>query len=122
MINCLVVGIGGFIGSVMRYLIGRIPVEEGFVFPVKTLIINIVAAFIIGMIAAMAGRNPEFSPRVELFFKAGFCGGFSTLSALSLETVGLFTGGHQVMAVVYVIISMAACVGAVVLGAWLVNA
>ena len=122
MLNCLIVGAGGFVGSVMRYLIGRIPVNEGFVFPAKTLAINIIAALLIGIIAALAGRNPEYGPRLELLLKAGFCGGFSTFSTFSLETVGLFTGGHTVMAVVYIVISVLACILAVIAGAWLINA
>ena len=44
-INCFFVGLGGFIGSVFRYLIGLIPLNEDMVFPVKTLAINIIGAF-----------------------------------------------------------------------------
>ena len=54
MMDCIVVGAGGFIGAVCRYLIGLIPVKEGFVFPIKTFVINIIGPFIIGVIAAAA--------------------------------------------------------------------
>ena len=63
MIECLIVGAGGFIGSVFRYLIGLIPVKESWNFPVKTFCINIVGAFVIGMIAALTVRNDSFPPR-----------------------------------------------------------
>jgi len=122
MLNCLVVGIGGFVGSALRYLVGRIPIDEAFVFPIKTLAVNIIAALIIGVVAAHVARNPALSSRFDLLFRAGFCGGFSTFSAFSLETVRLFTGGHSIMAVCYIVISVAACAGAVVLGSWLINA
>ncbi len=54
MIECLFVGIGGFVGSVCRYLIGLIPLSPSNGFPVKTLVINVVGAFAIGLIAAAA--------------------------------------------------------------------
>ena len=75
MVECLVVGIGGFIGSVCRYLIGLIPVREGWIFPVKTFLINIVGAFVIGMIAAATVKNSTLSPRLVLFLKVGVCAG-----------------------------------------------
>lgn len=52
MAECLFVGIGGFIGSVCRYLIGLIPLSQSNGFPVKTLVINVAGAFAIGLIAA----------------------------------------------------------------------
>lgn len=52
MAECLFVGIGGFIGSVCRYLIGLIPLSPSNGFPVKTLVINVAGAFAIGLIAA----------------------------------------------------------------------
>ena len=52
MAECLFVGIGGFIGSVCRYLIGLIPISPSNGFPVKTLVINVAGAFAIGLIAA----------------------------------------------------------------------
>ena len=60
MINCLFVGMGGFIGSVCRYLLGLLPVENSQGFPVKTLIINVTGAFVIGIVAAAAAKNAVF--------------------------------------------------------------
>ena len=51
MIECIVVGAGGFIGAVCRYLMGLIPVNENLAFPIKTFAVNILGSFIIGMIA-----------------------------------------------------------------------
>ena len=50
MVECIVVGAGGFIGAVCRYLIGLIPFNEGGAFPIKTFLINIAGAFLIGII------------------------------------------------------------------------
>ena len=54
MTECIIVGMGGFIGAVCRYLVGLLPVKESFVFPIKTFGINIIGCFLIGIIAALA--------------------------------------------------------------------
>ncbi|HIS48273.1 MAG TPA: fluoride efflux transporter CrcB [Candidatus Scybalocola faecigallinarum] len=106
MLECLVVGAGGFIGSVCRYLIGLIPLKEGTIFPIKTMIINIVGAFIIGFIAALALKNNAVNPRLILFIKAGICGGFTTFSSFALETGDLIKSGHMGIALVYGLLSL----------------
>lgn len=53
MINCIIVGLGGFLGAVLRYLIGLLLVNTQNGFPVKTLGINIVGAFVIGLVVAL---------------------------------------------------------------------
>ncbi len=106
MLECLVVGAGGFIGSVCRYLIGLIPLKEGTIFPIKTMIINIAGAFIIGFIAALALKNNAVNPRLILFIKAGICGGFTTFSSFALETGDLIKSGHMGIALVYGLLSL----------------
>lgn len=59
MLNCLVVALGGGIGACLRYLIGLISLKEPFSFPVKTLVINLLGCFVIGLIAALAAREGE---------------------------------------------------------------
>lgn len=73
MLDCIVVGIGGFAGSVCRYLIGLIPVTGKSGFPVKTFLINIIGSFLIGLIAAAAAKNGSLNPRIILFLKVGIC-------------------------------------------------
>ncbi len=116
MIECLIVGAGGFIGSVFRYLIGLIPVKESWNFPVKTFCINIAGAFVIGMIAALTARNDSFPPRMTLFLKVGVCGGFTTFSSFALETGDLLQSGNAKTALLYAVLSMAAGVAAVFAG------
>ena len=70
--ECLAVGFGGFLGSVLRYLIGQIPLHEGCLFPVKTFAINMIGAFAIGLIAAAAAKNSVLSPRLVLFLKVAY--------------------------------------------------
>lgn len=116
MIKCIVVGAGGFIGAVCRYLIGLIPVNENLAFPVKTFAINILGSFIIGLIAGLALKNNALNPRVVLFLKVGICGGFTTFSSFALETGDLIKGGNTATALLYVILSVAAGVAAVLGG------
>lgn len=105
MLNCLAVGLGGFVGSILRYLIGLIELKESLVFPVKTLAINVIGAFAIGIITAFALKQSSLDPRLVLFLKVGICGGFTTFSTFALESVQLFQSGKGVMAVTYMVLS-----------------
>ena len=116
MIECMVVGAGGFIVAVCRYLIGLIPLKEGCVFPIKTFIINIVGSLIIGIIATLAIKSNSLNPRVILFLKVGICGGFTTFSSFALETSDLMKNGNTVIALLYAILSMVVGVAAVFAG------
>lgn len=113
MFDCIVVGIGGFIGAVCRYLIGLIPVNEEFTFPIKTFCINVIGCFLIGTVIALAARNNSINPRMILFLKVGICGGFTTFSSFALETDVLIKNGNVVTAALYCILSIFAGVMAV---------
>ena len=113
MVECLFVGIGGFIGSVCRYLIGLIPLSPSNGFPVKTLVINIAGAFAIGLIAAAAAKNADISPRIVLLLKTGICGGFTTFSTFALEISDLIRGGSWAAAAAYMLLSLILGVAAV---------
>lgn len=111
MLNCLVVALGGGIGACLRYLIGLIPLKEPFVFPVKTLVINLLGCFVIGLVASLALKNSSLSSKLVLFVKTGLCGGFTTFSTFALETVTLIKTGQSGLAVLYVALSVVAGVG-----------
>ena len=115
MLNCIVVGAGGFIGTILRYLIGLIPVKETTVFPVKTFIINILGCLAIGSIAALTAKNLSLSPKLILFLKVGICGGFTTFSTFALETTELMKNGHLGIAFLYLISSAVMGISAVFL-------
>ena len=116
MMECIVVGAGGFVGAVCRYLIGLIPLKESCVFPVKTFVINMVGSFLIGIIAALAMRTDSLNPRIVLFLKVGICGGFTTFSSFALETGDLMQDGKWKLAVLYAVLSVAVGVIAVFAG------
>ena len=111
MLNCLVVALGGGIGACLRYLIGLIPLKEPFVFPVKTLVINLLGCFVIGLVASLALKNSSLSSKLVLFVKTGLCGGFTTFSTFALETETLIKTGQSEQAVLYVALSVVAGVG-----------
>lgn len=115
MLNCIVIGAGGFIGAVMRYLVSLIPIKNPASFPVNTFIINVIGAFVIGCIAAAASKNPSLDSRLLLFLKVGLCGGFTTFSTFSLETAELLKSGSTATALLYVAASVLFCILAVML-------
>lgn len=112
MINCLVVGFGGFLGAVSRYLLGLLPLKASGGFPVKTFLINIAGAFVIGLIVSFAGKK-GMDPRLLLFLKVGICGGFTTFSSFALETTDLLHAGAYLPAVLYVVFSIFCGIAAV---------
>ena len=121
MIECLIVGIGGFAGSILRYLIGLIPVRETWIFPVKTFGINVAGAFIIGVIAGAVLKKGDLDPRLVLLVKVGICGGFTTFSSFALETFDLIKAGNVLTALAYGVFSVAAGIAAVFAGEWAVT-
>ncbi|MDD7305747.1 MAG: fluoride efflux transporter CrcB [Peptoniphilaceae bacterium] len=114
MLDCFIVGAGGFLGSVLRYLIGLLEVNTNTGFPIKTFLINIFGAFVIGIVASIASKN-AISPKLELFLKVGICGGFTTFSSFALETEKLFEKGFKLTALAYVVLSILCGVFAVYL-------
>lgn len=118
--DLLAVGAGGAVGASARYLLGFLPVHSRSGFPVMTLLINIIGAFLIGLLAAVA-KGSGLSPRMLLFLKVGVCGGFTTFSTFSLETAGLLQNGQTYAAAVYMVLSALLCVAAVFGGQALVR-
>lgn len=103
--NLMLVGAGGALGAMLRYLITLIPLNPDNGFPVKTFVINIIGSFVIGLVAALTARN-LMNERVSLFLRVGVCGGFTTFSSFALETEGLMTKGSTMTACLYVICSI----------------
>ena len=101
------VGAGGVLGSVARYLVALlIPPASGF--PFATLFVNVTGSFIIGFYSALAGPDGRLlaGTRQRQFVMTGFCGGYTTFSAFSLETFRLLHGGMTRMALSYIAVSV----------------
>lgn len=112
LINCLCVGLGGCIGSVLRYLVGLLPYGTG-AFPLKTLAINVLGAFVLGLLGAWVARHTNANPQVVLLLKVGLCGGFTTFSTFAFETAALLQTGAWPLALAYASASVVLSVGAV---------
>ena len=91
LLNCVFVGLGGAAGSICRYLLGLLPLKPVSGFPAITLCINIAGAFALGLIGALAGKYAKLNPQMLLFLRVGVCGGFTTFSTFSVETVVLLS-------------------------------
>jgi CrcB protein len=125
MITYLLVAAGGAAGSVARYGVALAVARlTGPGFPFGTVIINIVGSFVIGWFAeftAAYGRHPASEP-ARAFVMAGLCGGFTTFSAFSLQTIDLLRGGETMRAVANVGVSVVLCLAATALGMRLAQA
>lgn len=115
MLSALCVGAGGFLGAVMRYLLGFVPYQGDF--PLITFAINFLGAIAIGVIAEVAAiRVGSINPNLVLFIKTGLCGGFTTFSTFSLETLTLIDKGNYGIAGAYAAGSVVVCVMGVIIG------
>lgn len=104
--SVLYVAIGSAIGGVARFLLGGALQRSNSSFPFGTLTVNVLGAFAIGLVARYALDSPDFSPELRVFITTGLCGGFTTFSAFSLETVELMERGHAPAAITYVAASL----------------
>ena len=93
-LNCIAVGAGGFLGAVSRYLMGMIPFLQKGSLPYHTLLINVLGAVLIGIVVKTADSTEILNPSTVLFLKVGICGGFTTFSTFSLESLDLLQSGR----------------------------
>lgn len=98
--NCLVVGLGGALGAMSRYLLGLVILPWG-AFPLGTFIINVCGACFLGAINAWTIREGLGQSTMALFLKTGICGGFTTFSTYALEINGLLAKGDVLTAALY---------------------
>ncbi len=115
LLNCLFVGCGGFLGSILRYLLSHFRFE-GAPLPLVTLGINVIGSFAIMFFSGYFAAFTELDARWMLFLRVGLCGGFTTFSTFSMETLGLIEQGDTAMAVIYAVLSCVLCVVAALLG------
>ena len=111
----LVVGLGGFFGASLRYLLGKAASSQS-VIPAATLAINIFGSFMIGVLSLFSERHGLSRHSVILMLQAGFCGGFTTFSTFSLETFALISQGKMGHAALYAVLSVLCCLFSVAAG------
>ena len=122
LLNCLAVGAGGFIGSVLRYLVSLIPFLNISDIPLQTLAVNLIGAVLIGMLVRSSDSCQWLSGHTMLLLKVGVCGGFTTFSTFSLESLGLIESGKWTAFAIYAAASLVLCIAGVFLGKWITGA
>ncbi len=119
MINILLVGAGGFIGSVFRYIFGKTVhalLQQYPWFPFGTLTVNVIGCLLIGFLAGLSESRHLFSPEARLFVFVGVLGGFTTFSSFGYETFILARDVQLSAALVNVGLHLIIGIGAVWLG------
>lgn len=99
----LIIGTGGFLGSISRYGINLLSTKLwGTGFPWGTLAVNIIGSFLIGIVYGMAVKHDWLSPDLRLFLAIGFCGSFTTFSTFSYDIIQLLNSGHFLQTTAYI--------------------
>ncbi len=115
----LCIGSGGALGTMLRFWISGVVAQAfGERFPAGTLVINVTGSFIIGLFATLTGPDGKWlvGSLPRQFFMIGICGGFTTFSSFSLQTLNLARDGEWGYAILNVGLSLLLCLGGVWLG------
>jgi CrcB protein len=111
------VALGGAVGSVARYLVGvAVQGRSGLEFPVGTVLINVTGSLLLGFLIRYALATPAITPEVRALLATGLCGGYTTFSTFSYETVALIEDGDWRRAALYVGLSVVGSIIGVMLG------
>ena len=119
----ILVGLGGFIGSVGRYKLGGFILHHSadWRFPLSTFIVNIAGCFIIGLLSGLAEKHDLFSADTRVLLFPGILGGFTTFSAFSYEGLYLLRRGEPLIAGFYAVLSVVCGLFAVWVGIKLIG-
>jgi CrcB protein len=111
------IAVGSALGGVSRYLVGGLIQRLlDTTFPAGTLVVNITGSFLLGIFLRYAMDTPTLTPELRAFLTIGFCGGYTTFSTFSYESVALLEEGDWTRAAIYVTLSLVLSFLAVVLG------
>jgi CrcB protein len=115
--NFLLVGLGGSVGSIARYLCQKWFNENyPHPFPWGTFTVNLAGCFLIGIIYAVSEKTTLLSPQTRLLLITGFCGGFTTFSTFAFENMNLLRSGDTMYFLIYTIASVVLGIAAVFAG------
>ncbi len=119
MLGMLWIGLGGAAGSILRFTIsGAIDRLSSDPFPLGTVLVNVSGCFVIGLFAAVTVPTGRYAVPIDVrqFFMVGVCGGYTTFSSFSLQTLVLADIGDALRAGLNVVVSVALCLLAVWIG------
>jgi CrcB protein len=113
----LLVALGGLMGSVARYwLAGVVQGLTDHGFPTGTLAVNVIGSLVIGTVMTLSVERGLVGDDVRILLTAGFCGGFTTMSTFSYETLALLRGGERLLAFGNVGVTFVTCLAAAWMG------
>jgi CrcB protein len=112
------IAIGSALGGVSRYALTKALMPTSLAFPWSTIVINVIGSFIIGFFGTLtlSGGRYAVPENARLFVMVGLCGGFTTFSSFSLQTLDLLRSGHCARAAANVLLSVLLCLAAVGVG------
>jgi len=115
MLKIFLAGIGGFVGSVLRYSVSGLvqDISRSIDFPYGTLAVNLLGCFAIGLLSQLAETRGFFTAETRTLVFIGVLGGFTTFSAFGNETINLWREGETMLAAVNVAAHLVLCLGAV---------
>lgn len=111
------IALGSAIGGMLRYLLGGwIQRAAGHGFPLGTLVINVSGSLALGLLLRWASYPPTLNPDLRAFLTVGLCGGFTTFSTFSAESITLMQDGQWGKAMTYVLLSVTLSLAATAAG------
>lgn len=120
--NILIVGLGGGIGSILRYLCQKW-VNESYQhnFPLATFLVNVFGCLLIGVFYALGEKGNILSPQTRLLLITGLCGGFTTFSTFAFENMSLLRTGDTFYFLLYAVGSVVLGIAAVYIGSFIIK-
>jgi len=121
MVKILLIGLGGFIGAILRYVISGLVqnMTRSISFPYGSLAVNVLGCLIIGALSQMVETRGVLSVQTRLFIFVGVLGALTTFSTFSNETINLVREGQLFHALANIALQVICCLSAVLLGRWL---
>ena len=101
--SILIVGIGGFVGAILRYVVSTLVQNGGDTFPYGTLAVNVIGSFLLSLIMFSSEHLGFFNDETRTFLTIGLLGAFTTMSTFSYETFKFFEKGEMIMLTKYVV-------------------
>jgi CrcB protein len=120
--NILLIGLGGFLGSIARYFVSMLNLSVSFFsIPVGTLVVNVTGSLVIGFLTGIAAKSTLLTTEWRMFLMVGLCGGFTTFSTFANENLMLIHNGQVFSVILYTGLSVFLGFLAVYLGYLLTN-